>query len=358
LNFKILIIGNRDRFIHLEKFATEINKKGIETKLIYDFDFIDKFFELNIKKKIEKNRNFKKLLEDFNPNIVLLDRISKIGKKVIENNIPLWILLRGNYWEEAKWARKTIYKSKKQIISAKKNEELIDYCFENSNLILPISRYLENEVKQRYPNKNIVYFPADGRNPDEWKKVVTQKLKHPCVGLIQGMNVWGKTKELLILKKVMMNLPNVTFYLAGDGRYRKNIIPELIQHKNFVWLNNLEYPNEIRKFFSEIDIFLLLSGLEGLGQTIIESLLMKKPTIASDIGGIPELIQHNKTGLLVKNGDAENISENILKLINNPSYAQEIAESGYQIIKKEFSWNRLSEKFSEIIYNYKRDYAK
>jgi glycosyltransferase involved in cell wall biosynthesis len=85
---------------------------------------------------------------------------------------------------------------------------------------------------------------------------------------------------------------------------------------------------------------------------------MKKPTIASDIGGIPELIQHNKTGLLVKNGDAENISENILKLINNPSYAQEIAESGYQIIKKEFSWNRLSEKFSEIIYNYKRDYAK
>ena len=42
--------------------------------------------------------------------------------------------------------------------------------------------------------------------------------------------------------------------------------------------------------------------MEGLGQTIIEALLMKKPIIATNVGGIPELIRDGKNGLLVKNG--------------------------------------------------------
>ena len=64
------------------------------------------FFQMNIKKKIEKDRNFKKILKEFEPDAVLLDRISMVGKKVIEQNIPLLILLRGNYWEESSWAKK------------------------------------------------------------------------------------------------------------------------------------------------------------------------------------------------------------------------------------------------------------
>ena len=66
----------------------------------------------------------------------------------------------------AMWAKKTIYKSKKQIeYQLQRNEKLADYCFKNSKLILPISKYLEKEVRKRYPNKNIKIFPADGRNP-------------------------------------------------------------------------------------------------------------------------------------------------------------------------------------------------
>ena len=354
MTFKILIIGNEERFFHLKQFASELNKKGIDVKIIYDLDFIDKFFELNIKKKIEKNRKFDKIIEEFNPDVVMLDRISKIGKKIIEKNIPLWILLRGNYWEESEWSKKTIYKSKKQKISAKKKDELVDYCLKNSNLILPISKYLESEVKKRYPKKNITVFRADGRNPDEWKKISVNNLKHPCVGLVQGLNVWGKTKELLTLKKVMSKLPNVTFYLAGDGIYREKIIPDLIQHNNFVWVKNLKYPDEIKKFFSEIDIYLLLSGLEGLGQTIIEASLMKKPIIASNVGGIPDLIQNNVTGLLVKNGDGEDIIQNILKLIKDRKFAERIAQSGHDTIKKEFSWENISDKFLTLVENYKK----
>ena len=107
---RLLIAGNETRFAHLKQFIIELEKIGIESKLIYDIEFIDKFFQMNIKKKMEKNRHFKKILKEFEPDVVLLDRISNIGKKVIKENIPLLILLRGNYWEESSWAKKTIYR--------------------------------------------------------------------------------------------------------------------------------------------------------------------------------------------------------------------------------------------------------
>ena len=342
-------MGDKIRFIHLKQFIAELEKIGIESKLIYDMEFVNKFFEININKKIERNRNFKKILKEFNPDAVLLDRITKIGKEIIEQNIPLLILLRGNYWEESLWAKKTIYKSGIKRLAVAKNEKLFDFCLKKSSIILPISKYLGNEVKKRYPEKNIELFPADGRIPEEWYSITGQKLKHPCVGLLQGMNIWGKSKELLTLKNVLKKLPQVTFYLAGDGIYMDQIIPELKNFKNFVWLGNLEYPNEVKEFFSEIDIYVLLSGLEGLGQTIIEASLMKKPIIATNVGGIKDLVHDSKTGFLIQSGDESELIEKILFLLENNSKAKIMGENARTYIKQNFSWPKIALDFSRIM---------
>ena len=138
------------------------------------------------------------------------------------------------------------------------------------------------------------------------------------------------------------------------NRQIEEIISELTNNKNFVWLKNLDYPYEVKKFLSEIDIFLLLSGLEGLGQIIIESLLMKKPTIASNIGGIPELIIDNETGLLVENGNNKMIVNKISKFLDEPEFARKITNNGYELMKKEFSWIAIANKFEVIIEKFGR----
>ena len=347
---KLLIAGDKTRFIHLKKFSLELEKIGIESKLIHDIEFFDKFFEGNVKKKLERDRNFKKILKDVEPDAVLLDRISGLATKITKANIPLLILCRGNYWEELSWAKKTIYKSRiKGMAASYKSKQLIDFCLKKSSVILPISRYLENEVKKRYPKKNVELFPADGRDPLEWNQTSGMNLKHPCVGLLQGMNIWGKTRELLTLTKVMKKLPNVTFYFAGDGLYRDKIIPKLKKFENFVWLESLEYPLEVKKFLSEIDIYLLLSGLEGLGQTIIEALLMEKPVIATNIGGIPELIEDGKTGFLIESGDHEDLIKKIKQVFGQPIIAGNMGSKGKEIMQENFSWSNIAKKFALIL---------
>jgi len=346
---KLLIAGDKTRFYHLEGFTNALEKNGIKCKLIYDIEYSNKFFDINIKNRLEKQKKLKKLLDEFSPDVVLLDRLSGIATEITKAKIPLFILIRGNFWEESKWAKETIYTSPQKRLSFLKNQRFAKTCFNNASMILPISKYLENVVRKNITGKRVELFPADGRDPLEWNQVPGMNLKHPCVGLLQGMNVWGKTRELLTLTKVMKELPDVTFYFAGDGSYRNKIIPKLENFKNFVWLGNLEYPIEVKKFFSEIDIYLLLSGMEGLGQTIIEALLMEKPVIATNTGGIPELIEDGKTGFLIETGDHEDLIKKINQVFAQPVKASNMGSEGKKIIKENFSWDKIAKKFVLIL---------
>ena len=346
---KLLIAGDKSRFYHLERFVIALQKNGVKCKLIDDKKYSNKFFDVDIKNRLEKQKNLKKLLNEFGPDVVLLDRLSGVATEVINTGIPLFILLRGNFWEESKWAKETIYTSPQKRLSFLKNQRFAKKCFNNASLILPISKYLANEVRKNIPEKKIEIFPADGRDPLEWNQMSGMSLKHPCVGLLQGMNVWGKTRELLTLMKVMKELPEITFYFAGDGFYKDKIIPKLKDFKNFIWLGNLEYPVEAKKFLTEIDVYLLLSGMEGLGQTIIEALLMEKPVIATNIGGIPELIEDGNTGFLVETGDYEDLIKKINQIVAEPVTANNMGSKGKEIMQKKFNWDNIAKKFVLIL---------
>ena len=348
---KLLIIGNNSRFFHLKEFGEELKKIGEEYKLIYDADFLTSFSNFNLK-KIRYNE-FRKVLNDFKPDVVLLDRLSNIALPVLKATIPLFLLLRGNYWEEARLA-KAIYSSPQKRLYFFMKQRFVDKCFKESTLILPISKYLEEIVRKHYPNKSIKMLYADGRNVLDWYPQKGMNLKHPCVGLLQGANIWEKTKEMIILDKVMEAMPDVTFYWAGDGPYRDQVLPILEKHDNFKWLGSLQYPDQVRKFLTEIDVYALVSGLEGLGQTIIEASLMKKPIIATNTGGIPELIEDSKTGFLVEKGDYYTWIKKLSILITDDEKAEEMSRKNYSFVKENFAWETIAMRFSEIIKPYSK----
>ena len=85
---------------------------------------------------------------------------------------------------------------------------------------------------------------------------------------------------MLILKKVMQELPDVNFYWVGDGVYREKIIDELGVYENFHWLGHLQYPEKVREYLSEVDLYALVSGMDLAPLTLKEAQLMKKPVIA------------------------------------------------------------------------------
>ena len=349
---KLLIVGNESRKYHLDHLCEELIKLNINVKVIIDTDFIEKTLSLNFREKFIKKKKKEELVKTFRPDIVLLDRISVIGEFFLKKKIPLFILLRGNFWEEVKWAKQTKNKSNLKSLSIYRNEKLADHIFSESKGILTISEYLKKEVMKRYPTKEVDVIYADGRKISEWQINEDKNIHHPCVGLVQGLNIWGKTRELETLQDVMRKMSDVTFYLVGDGMYSDKIIPKLEKFDNFVWLKNLEYPKKIMQFLSSIDVFLLLSGLEGLGQSIIEAMIMKRPVIATNVGGIPEIVKENDTGFLVEKGDSEKITFLINYLLTNSSVKEKIINSAEKNIDM-FSWSNIAVELIKILKKHK-----
>ena len=73
--------------------------------------------------------------------------------------------------------------------------------------------------------------------------------------------------------------------------------------------------NYVRDFLNEIDIYALISGIDMAPLTLLEAQLMQKPVIATNVGGIPELIINNKTGILVPPNDPEKLADAINDLL-------------------------------------------
>ena len=345
---RLLIAGSPSKIFHLKEFENELKKQGHDCQSIIDTDVYTGFPSRNISNWFDTKKKFKKLISDFSPDAIFVDRQVNFGKIVIEEKIPLFVHLRGDYWAETEMAKQTLYKypPKRNIIWFK--EQTANKCFQGATKIFPICKYLSQVVTKHYPQKpnHIMY---QGINPTNWVSGEKMELKHPCVGLLQSATIWEKAKQLLLLKSVLKKMPNVTFYWAGDGVYRDKILPELQKFENFKWLGHLEYPTSVRKFLDSIDVYALISGIDMSPLTLQEAQLMKKPVIATNVGGIPELMINNKTGYLIEKNNSSDLNKKLQKLIDDEDLQKTLGNNGKQFIEDNFNWNTITNNFLDNV---------
>lgn len=348
---KLLIGGSTSKIFHLKEFQKALTKFEVECKLVIDTDICVGFPSRKISDWFQSRKKFNLLISEFKPDAILIDRQRHFAQAASKTNIPLIIHLRGNIWEEIEWAKNTIYKSFFKRIALKIWVDIANVTFEKSLLIIPICKHLEKIVKQHYPDKKtqVMY---QGIDPSRWYPSKGMNLKHPCVGILQGAVIWGKAQEMLILQKVLESMPNVTFYWAGDGPYRDKILSILGKYDNFKWLGSLQYPDKVREYLTEIDIYALVSGIDMSPLTLQEAQLMRKPVVATNVGGIPELMKDNETGFLVGKGNAEEWIEKLSVLINDEEKRKIMGNAGRKFVEENFSWDKIAREFISILKKY------
>lgn len=87
---------------------------------------------------------------------------------------------------------------------------------------------------------------------------------------------------------------------------------------------------------------------EGLGVVLIEALRSRKPVVASRVGGIVDVIQDGKTGLLVPEKDPLAIAKAVLSLLDDPALARRLGEAGYAYASKYFDWDRITDRLEAV----------
>jgi glycosyltransferase involved in cell wall biosynthesis len=105
------------------------------------------------------------------------------------------------------------------------------------------------------------------------------------------------------------------------------------------------YPENIRKFLTEIDIYALVTGMDTTPLSCREAMSMEKPIVASNVGGIPEMIYDGKTGFLADEGNAVQWVDKISFLVKNENAAKEMGKAARQLIIEKFNWDVLAKSF-------------
>ena len=346
---KLLIAyGSLGKYFHLKEFADELERQDVEVKLVHDIEYSKGFPSKKISDWFNGDKKFQYLIKEFKPDAIFTDRQGHFALHSIKSSIPTFVLLRGHYWEEYFWGMKTLGKNLKTRLAIWSRNRISEKVFSEATAILPICKYLEDVVKEKYPDQNTGVF-LEGIDSSKWHHTEKMKLVSPNVGLVQDANWWGKTKELLVLEKVLEKMPNVHFYWVGDGQYREKITTKLERYENFKWLGRLEYPGEIRKFLEAIDIYALITGMDLAPLTLKEAQLMEKPVIATDVGGDGEMMIDKKTGFLVKEGNAEEIIQRLSELLKDTEFATKMGKEGAKFVKQEFNWEKVTRNFLDIV---------
>jgi glycosyltransferase involved in cell wall biosynthesis len=121
-----------------------------------------------------------------------------------------------------------------------------------------------------------------------------------------------RAAKILINKK-----QNVRFIIIGDGPLREKcstLIKENGLEKKVIMLGKRK---DARELLVDFDIFVLLSKWEGLPITIIEAMLAGKPVVASDVGGVSELVSDGGNGYLLKTGNEVETAYRVGKLLGS-----------------------------------------
>ena len=335
------------KYFHLKEFGDALKNLGVDYKLVKETDYITGFPNKDPKSWFTKKK-FYSLINDYKPDAVFVDRQSHFALETIKAKIPLFVYLRGHYWSEIEWAKKTIYTDPIMKTVLNLRHKIAEEVFEKCNGVFMTADYLDKVIKEHHPNTQTHHF-LEGLDASRWYPAPGMKLQHPSVGLVQDANWWGKTKEMLTLDKVMQSLPNVHFYWAGDGQYKEKILESYNKHNNFHYLGTIDYPDKIREFLTEIDMYVLPTGMDTTPLSCREAMSMEKPIIASNVGGIPEMIYNNKTGLLVNEGDHETWIKNISYLIDNKEIAKNLGKEARQLIIEKFNWKIIAKKFITVL---------
>ena len=102
------------------------------------------------------------------------------------------------------------------------------------------------------------------------------------------------------------------------------------------------------KTVKESKILVVPSRTESIPQVIKEAFFLKIPVIATNVGGIPELISDNETGLLVESENPEQLIDKINKLLDDDQTQNKLAKNAFEFINKNFSWDVLIERYMNL----------
>ncbi len=147
--------------------------------------------------------------------------------------------------------------------------------------------------------------------------------------------------------RVLAVRPDVVFELVGDGPLRQPLEAEVERRGLTHALRFLGHRGDIPELLASAGVFALPSRSEAMPNAVLEAMAARLPIVASEVGGVPELIRDGRTGLLVRAGDAHALAEALLALLRDPARAQSLGSAARAAVER-FTFERMVSDYQRL----------
>lgn len=214
-----------------------------------------------------------------------------------------------------------------------------------------LNNRIGREGKYRVIRYGIDYAEFNNINDSAIREELGIKREDPVVGMISCFKPQKCPQDFIKLAfLIKQSMPNIKFLLVGDGALRPDI-EKLINQLNLKQQVILTgWRRDISRILSAADAFVLTSLWEGLPICVLEAMAASRPVIATDTGGIAEVISEGKTGFLVSRSDIKIMSEKLVLLLRDYDLRLQIGRNAKDFLGDNFSLVNMV-KNSEDIYD-------
>jgi glycosyltransferase involved in cell wall biosynthesis len=160
--------------------------------------------------------------------------------------------------------------------------------------------------------------------------------------------VKGHTYLLKALAIVLKSQPHVVCKIAGQGRLLHQLQAEAADLGIANQVTFLGLRHDIPQILQSIDVFVLPSLSEGLPLSVLEAMAAGKAVIATDVGGISEVVQNERTGFVVPPKDPEALASRILQLMADQAVAKRLGRAGREQVKRDFSLSTMTKQYETL----------
>ena len=223
------------------------------------------------------------------------------------------------------------------------------YVVSKISNIIAVSLHVKNVISDMTQSQ--IYVIQNGIDFEDIHNVQPHKsIEYPSILFVGGLSKVKGIDTLLnavpIIRKKILNL---CLYIAGSGP-EENKLKELVKELNIEEnVNFLGYVSEIEKYsyYKSADVCVFPSIYEPFGIVLLEAMACGKPVVASNVGGIPFVVEEGKTGLLFESGNVEDLADKIMTILKNEKLREKMGEAGRERAK-EFTWDKIAERTVEV----------
>lgn len=227
--------------------------------------------------------------------------------------------------------------------------------------VICCSNYMLSHVKEIFnlPLDKLIMIPNGVETEDYDKYSDNEMSKLRCkfalpeekIVLFVGRLVYEKGVHVLVnaIPKILEKV-NAKFIIVGNGYMKDNLLSLVksmgISHK--VLFTGFLDEETLRKLQKCADVSVVPSLFEPFGIVALEAMAAKSPLVASDTGGLSEIVEHDITGVKVHPNDPDSLTKGITKVLLNEEYARRLRENAYRKVKEKFNWHKISQSTKEL----------